>query len=258
MSQILPRICSAFGFDLLIFNIQDNAVINETLKQKLWDSTWAKLWPEEGSPTNIGINLGDRGVPGSTWSFPNETLRLKKVVINQSYLLYSYLFMLGVGGSVSAWVNDTQVMVAIRVAIYSYHTRYNQNALQSHRDFSQLLKSRGQEILTWLSQSHLNEWPIWTEWLIMMAECPQIAINMSKWHTHPFIGNIHAFDRTSPNGTHYSYIHIIKPIPSHFFKTLSLWGEAWSCFLERFCKVVMTVSLSTNLFPFSKNCFHWA
>lgn len=93
-------------------------------------ASWAKLWSEEGSSTDIGINLGDRGVPGSTWFFPNETLRNKKVVINQSYLLYSYLFILGVGSSVSTWVNDTQVMVAIHVAIYSYRTMYNQNALQ--------------------------------------------------------------------------------------------------------------------------------
>lgn len=80
--------------------------------------------------------------------FPNERLRIKKVVIIQSHLLYSYLFILGIGSSVSSWGTDTQVTVAICVATSSYHTMYNQNALQCPMViFHNSLRSRGQEIL---------------------------------------------------------------------------------------------------------------
>ena len=167
-------------------------------------ASWAKLRSEEGLSNDIRINVGDRGVPGSTWFF-SQILWNNKGVASQSYLPYSYLFILGVGSSVSTWVNDTQVMVAISVAIYSYRTMYNQNTLQCPMvSFHNSWEARIRKFWFDCSQSHRNEWPIWTELLLRMAECPQTTINRSTWHTHPFIWNIHAFDCTSPNGTHHS------------------------------------------------------
>ena len=42
---------------------------------------------------------------------------------------------------------------------------------------------------------------------------------------------------------------------SCFFKTLSIWEEAWSYFLEGLYTMSVTVSLSTGLFPFFKEMF---
>lgn len=77
--------------------------------------------------------------------FSNERLGIKKELITQSYLHLAYLVILSIGTSVSTLVNDTQVVVAIYVAICSYGNMYSQKLPYSIS--TQLWRIRDQEIL---------------------------------------------------------------------------------------------------------------
>ena len=90
----------------------------------------AKSWSKKSSSTDTGIDLGERGLPGSIWAFSHWRLGIKKELITRFYLPCFYLFILGIGTPVSTWTNDTQDTVAIHVVICSYGTMYSQSAFE--------------------------------------------------------------------------------------------------------------------------------